>query len=310
MRARIGSRSWGLPEVPPILWPWASRRSPCATWRLSATGPPSLLSTPSTAYDFANTLTWVRSRHLLKFGGQVLRNQFFQPRYNNSRGRLNVQGRVTSVPMADFLLGYLNNGTRQVGSATSYLFSTSYGFFAQDDFKVSPNLTLNLGLRYEITKPPVEKFGHWANYIPETRQADHRGRHYRSQPPATGSRGRLDRPGRSGAGLRPAEIADLHQLPQLRAAVRLCMAARGRQQHGGARRVRDLLCRHSCRIRSATTWEMPIRWRSRKPSMRGTRWGSSPCPTRTRKGGCRSAPPPIRPGCNTVRTRNTCKPGT
>ncbi len=119
------------------------------------------------AYDFSDTLTWVRSRHVLKFGGQVLRNQFFQPRYNNSRGRLNVQGRVSSVPMADFLLGYLNNGTRQVGSPTSYLFSTSYGFFAQDDFKLSPNLTLNLGLRYEITKPPVEKFGHFANYIPE-----------------------------------------------------------------------------------------------------------------------------------------------
>ena len=119
------------------------------------------------SYDVANTLTWVRSRHVLKFGGQVLRNQFFQPRYNNSRGKLNVQGRVTSVPMADFLLGYLNSATRQVGSPTSYLFSTSYGFFAQDDFKVSQNLTLNLGLRYEITKPPVEKFGHFANYIPE-----------------------------------------------------------------------------------------------------------------------------------------------
>ncbi|MFB3827083.1 MAG: carboxypeptidase regulatory-like domain-containing protein [Bryobacteraceae bacterium] len=119
------------------------------------------------AYDVSDTLTWVRARHVLKFGGQVLRNQFFQPRYNNSRGRLNVQGRVTGLPMADFLLGYLNSATRQVGSPTSYLFSTSYGFFAQDDFKVSPTLTLNLGLRYEITKPPLEKFGHFANYIPE-----------------------------------------------------------------------------------------------------------------------------------------------
>ena len=136
----------------------------------------------------------------MKFGGQVLRNQFFQPRYNNSRGRLNVQGRVTSVPMADFLLGYLNNGTRQVGSPTSYLFSTSYGFFAQDDFKVSPNLTLNLGLRYEITKPPVREIRTLRQLHPRDRQADHRGRHYHSQPPATGSRRRVDRTGRSGAG--------------------------------------------------------------------------------------------------------------
>ncbi|MCL5743756.1 MAG: TonB-dependent receptor, partial [Acidobacteria bacterium] len=118
------------------------------------------------AYDFSDTLTWVKSRHVMKFGGQILRNQFFQPRYNNSRGKLNFKGKVSGTPISDFLLGYLTSATNQVGSPTSYLFSTSYGFFAQDDFKVSPNLTLNLGLRYEITKPPVEKFGHWANYIP------------------------------------------------------------------------------------------------------------------------------------------------
>ncbi len=117
-------------------------------------------------YNYSNTLTYVKGRHLLKFGGEALRTQMFQPYTTNNRGTYNFNGKPTSVPMADFLLGLPNSTTRSVGSVPNYLFATNFGFFAQDDLRVSTNLTLNIGLRYEIAKPPTEKYGRLANFIP------------------------------------------------------------------------------------------------------------------------------------------------
>lgn len=117
-------------------------------------------------FNYSDTLTYVKGRHLLKFGGEVIRTQMFQPYTTNNRGTFNFNGKPTSVPVADFLLGFPNNTTRSVGSAPNYLFASNYGFFAQDDVKVTPNLTLNIGMRYEIAKPPIEKYGRLANFIP------------------------------------------------------------------------------------------------------------------------------------------------
>jgi len=118
-------------------------------------------------FQWADTLTRVKSRHLMKFGVDVMRTQFFQPYYNNNRGTYDFNGRWTNFPFADFLLGVLNKFTRTVGTNPNYLFMTSYSLFAQDDYRITPWLTLNLGIRYEISKPPIEKYGRLASFIPE-----------------------------------------------------------------------------------------------------------------------------------------------
>ena len=118
-------------------------------------------------YQWADTLTWVKQNHLLKFGTDILRSQFFEPDNSLLRGNFVFQGRWSGDSYADFLLGFPNSTSRQLGSTPVYLFSTHYGFFAQDDWKLTPRLTLNLGLRYEITTPLTEKYGRMATFIPE-----------------------------------------------------------------------------------------------------------------------------------------------
>jgi hypothetical protein len=118
-------------------------------------------------YQWSDTVTWVRSGHQLKFGGEILRGQVFQPYYTNNRGSFNFQGNWTSQSFADFLLGYLESASQQTVPPQNYLFSTNIGVFAQDDYKVTPRLTLNLGVRYELPGSQHDKYGRYSNFVPE-----------------------------------------------------------------------------------------------------------------------------------------------
>jgi len=117
-------------------------------------------------YDVSNTLTWIKGAHTIRFGGEAIRTQFFQPTNTDFRGTFNFKGKWTNSATGDFLLGLLDTSTRRIGSAWNYIFETNYGAFVQDDYKIHPNLTLNLGLRYDILQAPSEKYGQIASYVP------------------------------------------------------------------------------------------------------------------------------------------------
>jgi len=117
-------------------------------------------------YQYAATTTWIKGRHSLKFGGDFLRAQYFSRSYGDTRGRVSFDGRFTGVSPADFVLGWANSSRRQLDASGPYHLLSNYAGFIQDDFKVAPSLTLNLGLRYELMKPPREKFGGWAMFLP------------------------------------------------------------------------------------------------------------------------------------------------
>jgi hypothetical protein len=55
--------------------------------------------------DTADTVTWVKGTHVMKFGAGLLHVQFYQPYNNNNRGTYNFTGSWTGQPYADFLLG-------------------------------------------------------------------------------------------------------------------------------------------------------------------------------------------------------------
>jgi outer membrane receptor protein involved in Fe transport len=117
-------------------------------------------------FDTNDTLTWNKGRHSIKFGGDILRVQYYQPTNSNFNGTFAFNGKVTNDGFGDLLLGDLSSTTRKIGTVTNHLYDYNLGFFVQDDYKILPSLTLNLGLRYEIQTAPYEKYGQMENYDP------------------------------------------------------------------------------------------------------------------------------------------------
>jgi len=107
-----------------------------------------------------DTLSWLRGRHTFAFGGEIRRA------YNNNIAE-NV-GSFTFTTVANFLQDKANAVTDQIGSGNDKILQPSYDVFAQDSFKLRPNFTLNVGLRYAWNSSPSEALGHFTNFDPTT----------------------------------------------------------------------------------------------------------------------------------------------
>ena len=121
---------------------------------------------------FGDTVTWSKGKHSIKAGGDFVRNQAvdgFALNRNNPRGTLSWGANFNGF--ATFLLGMpstVNNSAVYVRNARPALdvSNSESGVFFQDDFKVHPRLTLNLGLRYELITPFVDKNDLMVNFDP------------------------------------------------------------------------------------------------------------------------------------------------
>ena len=105
------------------------------------------------SYQFSNALTWNAAKHSLKFGADV--------RYNDVDNRAAFDSKGTFV--FDSLQDFMNNSAFSVAQAlqtSSWMAKQWQSYlFIQDDFRVTPQLTLNLGIRYEISEVPLGMFG-------------------------------------------------------------------------------------------------------------------------------------------------------
>ena len=102
-----------------------------------------------TTYQYSDTLSWVHGKHSLKFGGE-----FRRFRNNNTNG--GTGGTLSFASLATFLAGTVNSATETALPATPALRVSALDVFAQDDYKVTPKLTLNLGVRWEYNGVPSE----------------------------------------------------------------------------------------------------------------------------------------------------------
>jgi outer membrane receptor protein involved in Fe transport len=133
-------------------------------------GPPRSETTPGifaeNTFEFRNTLRWVRGTHGLSFGGEIRKEQD-----NNNLGG-GARPLYTFAGLFNFAndapLFYSINADPRTGGpaeAQRYFRTGTYAAFVQDDWKVRPNLTLNLGLRYEYYSSLREKRGRLSNFI-------------------------------------------------------------------------------------------------------------------------------------------------
>ena len=104
-------------------------------------------------YQILDTVTWSHSKHTFKFGGQYnhfIYPQFFLPRSNGDYWYTNTEELVN-----DNLASVAGRTLRGAGTGSFLGTQSAFYAFAQDDIKLTPRLTLNLGLRYEYWTNPV-----------------------------------------------------------------------------------------------------------------------------------------------------------
>ena len=111
-------------------------------------------------------LSWIKSTHTIKAGMDFSRAYYDQPQFNNVRGSYRFGRRFTRHPIGDLVLGRLQSVNRRVQTTFNELRSTGFGMFLNDDWKVTRDLTLNLGLRYEVELPPYDKNDRLSTYVP------------------------------------------------------------------------------------------------------------------------------------------------
>jgi hypothetical protein len=119
--------------------------------------------------NFRESVSWNHGAHSFKFGGELLNVETGIRDIGSLIGQLDFNGRFTGVngrwenALADLLLGFPNR--YQQDSNTSFdMYQKMYFVFAQDDWRVTRKLTVNLGLRYEFATPPRERNYKWANF--------------------------------------------------------------------------------------------------------------------------------------------------
>jgi outer membrane receptor protein involved in Fe transport len=120
-------------------------------------------------YALYDNVSWTKGRHSLKFGF------YFSPYQNNTVYDFYVDGEYffygpstgvgSGFDLADFLMG-LPDEFLEFGKAPSNIRSDQYAGYGQDTWKVSPRLTLTLGLRYEYAQPKYDEQGRTFSFIP------------------------------------------------------------------------------------------------------------------------------------------------
>jgi carboxypeptidase family protein/TonB-dependent receptor-like protein len=115
---------------------------------------------PEGDFSLLESVSYLRGKHAFKFGFDYVDIIFDGSTYDQSQGQLDFS------TLTNFLEGIPNSGAILLGDPTTSVRAHWYAPFVQDDWRVTPRLTLNLGLRYEYAGSPVERNNYIGGFNP------------------------------------------------------------------------------------------------------------------------------------------------
>jgi hypothetical protein len=143
---------------------------------LNSTGGAANLPTGSLqpAWDFSDSVSWIHGNHTISFGFDLHMLQLDRQSTVNPQGNFTFDGEMTHNQIADLLLGTpIKAQVAQPGPVSNvqagnviHLHFNAWAPYFQDDWKLTPKLTLNLGMRYDYSGVPYEEQNHLAWFDP------------------------------------------------------------------------------------------------------------------------------------------------
>jgi hypothetical protein len=110
--------------------------------------------------DFVDNVGYLRGKHAFKFGFEFMDSIYDNNSYNQANGE------ITFSTLTSFLEGDPKKGKIFIGNPDINVREHSFGGYFQDDWRLTTRVTLNLGLRYEYSQPPVERDNYIGNFNP------------------------------------------------------------------------------------------------------------------------------------------------
>ncbi len=118
-------------------------------------------------YQLRDDLSWTRGRHALKFGFGYMRNDKNQQQQADTQGDYTFsQSSYSGDAYGNFLLGFASNYKQLNQQSIFHWLNNTYSMYGQDNWKVLPRLTLNLGLRWDLLPHVYEKNNRTSNFLP------------------------------------------------------------------------------------------------------------------------------------------------
>src|SRR5579863_1703257 len=126
---------------------------------------------PDTRFQFIDHISYNVGKHALKFGGELHHDSFTGAAYGGGRGRIKFGFGNDAFPGAtsleDYFAGVPASASLLLGDPTRHIHNWGVAGFAQDDWLIGKNLTLNLGIRYEMNTVVKEEHNLLGNFDPQ-----------------------------------------------------------------------------------------------------------------------------------------------
>ncbi len=121
---------------------------------------------PDQTIDWSEHFSWTRGKHTMKMGGNW-QHAVTNSLRNRARSEIDIFTSDHVAALTQLLLGQFDEAARSFGNTRRFIYQDSFGFYFQDDWKVRPHLTLNLGLRYDVSGALGEQRNRGSNFFPD-----------------------------------------------------------------------------------------------------------------------------------------------